>query len=138
MRTFTLREAQSMLPILEGLLRKSIESKTLIEEIDQEFNELSERIFLNGGTLVNVRACTARKKQREKAIQTAKDTLSEINAIGVQVKDVDIGLLDFPCRVDGEIVLLCWRMGEPTISHWHGTEEDDAGRRPIDGRMSRE
>jgi hypothetical protein len=138
MRTFTLREAQSMLPILESLLRRSIESKALIEEIDQEFNELSERIFLNGGTLVDVRACTARKAQREKAIQTAKDTLSEINAIGVQVKDLDIGLLDFPCRVDGEIVLLCWKMGEPTISHWHGTEEGYAGRRPIDDRMHRD
>jgi hypothetical protein len=138
MRTFTLREAQSMLPILETLLRKSIESKSLIEEIDQEFNELAERIFLNGGTLVDVRACAARKAQREKAIHVAKDTLSEINAIGVQVKDLDIGLLDFPCKVDGEIVLLCWRMGEPTITHWHGTEEGYAGRRPIDGHMREE
>ena len=135
MRTFTLREAQSMLPVLESLLRKSIESKSLIEEIEQEFNDLAERIFLNGGMLVDVRACAARKTQREKAIQIAKDTLSEINAIGVQVKDLDIGLLDFPCKVDGEIVLLCWRMGEPTISHWHSTEEGYAGRRPIDGRM---
>jgi hypothetical protein len=138
MRTFTVREAQSMLPILESLLRKSIEAKALIEQVDQESNELSERVFLNGGTLVNVRACIARKAQREKAIQIAKDTLSEINAIGVQVKDLDIGLLDFPCRMDGEIVLLCWRMGEPTISHWHGTEEGYAGRRPIDERMRRE
>ncbi len=138
MRTFTLREAQSMLPVLESLLRKSIESKTLIEQIDQEFNELSERIFLNGGTLVDVRACVVRKAQREKAIQAAKDTLSEINAIGVQVKDLDIGLLDFPCMVDGEIVLLCWKMGEETISHWHGTEEGFAGRKPIDDRMRRE
>jgi hypothetical protein len=135
MRTFTLREAQSMLPILESLLRKSIESKAVIEESDQEFSQLSERIFLNGGTLVDVPACIARKALREKAIQSATDTLSEINAIGVQVKDLDIGLLDFPCRVDGEIVLLCWKMGEPTISHWHGTEEGYAGRRPIDERM---
>jgi hypothetical protein len=136
MRTFTLREAQSMLPILESLLRKSIEAKAAIEEIDQQFQELGERIFLNGGMLVDVRACALRKAKREKAIQSAKDTLSEINAIGVQVKDLDIGLLDFPCKVNGEIVLLCWRMGEPTISHWHGTEEGYAGRRPIDDRMS--
>ena len=127
-----------MLPVLESLLRKSIESKALIEEIDQEFSELSERIFLNGGMLVDVRACAARKAAREKAIRVAKDTLSEINAIGVQVKDLEIGLLDFPCRVDGEIVLLCLRMGEPTITHWHGTEEGYAGRRPIDERMNGE
>jgi hypothetical protein len=138
MRTFTLREAQSMLPILESLLRKSIESKSLIEEIEQEFNELAERIFFNGGTLVDVRACAARKAQREKAIQLAKDTLSEINAIGVQVKDLDIGLLDFPCKLGSEIVLLCWKMGEPTITHWHSSEEGYAGRRPIDERMHEE
>jgi hypothetical protein len=138
MRTFTVREAQSMLPILESLLRKSIESKSLIEEVDREMNALGERIFLSGGTLVDVRACAARKAQREKAIRTAKDTLSEINAIGVQVKDLDIGLLDFPCKLGGEIVLLCWKMGEPTISHWHGTEEGYAGRRLIDERMQGE
>ena len=130
-----MREAQSMLPVLESLLRKSIESKALIEEIDEEFSTLSERIFLNGGMMVDVRACARRKAEREKAIQVAKDTLSEINAIGVQVKDLEIGLLDFPCRVNGEIVLLCWKMGEPTITHWHNTEEGYAGRRPIDDQI---
>jgi hypothetical protein len=138
MRTFTLREAQEMLPVLEGLLRKSVEAKSLIEEIDQEFSELSERIFLSGGMLVDVPACAVRKAQRDKAVQAAKDALSEINAIGVQVKDLDIGLLDFPCMVDGEIVLLCWKLGEPAIEHWHGTEEGFAGRKPIDERMRRE
>jgi hypothetical protein len=135
MRTFTLREAQSMLPILESLLRKSIDAKELIEEIDQEFSELSERIFVNGGMQVNVQHCASRKALREKAIQSAKDTLSEINAIGVQVKDLDIGLLDFPCKREGEIVLLCWKMGEPAITHWHGTEEGYSGRRPIDKQI---
>ena len=136
MRTFTLREAQSMLPVLESLLRRSIDAKSQIEEIDQELTEVGERIFLSGGMLVDVAACAARKALRDKAIQSAKDTLSEINAIGVQVKDLEIGLLDFPCLVDGEIVLLCWKLGETTISHWHGTEEGYAGRKPIDERMT--
>ena len=138
MRTFTLREAQSMLPILESLLRKSIEAKSMVEEVDQEFAELSERIFVNGGMLIDLRHCQTRKAQREKALQSAKDTLSEINAIGVQVKDLDIGLLDFPCWVNGEIVLLCWRLGEPTITHWHSTEEGYAGRKPIEDMGSME
>jgi hypothetical protein len=127
-----------MLPVLESLLRRSIEAKSQMEEIDQELTELGERIFLSGGMLLDVATCAARKAQRDKAIQNAKDTLSEINAIGVQVKDLDIGLLDFPCLVDGEIVLLCWKLGEPTITHWHGTEEGFAGRKPIDKRMSGE
>ena len=47
------------------------------------------------------------------------------------------GLLDFPCNVDGRVVLLCWRMGETSITHWHGTEEGFAGRKPIDERIAR-
>ena len=126
-----------MLPILESLLRRSIESKNLIETVDQEMSELSERIFLSGGLLVDVRAVARRKAEREKAVQVAKDTLSEINAIGVQVKDLDIGLLDFPCEVEGRIVLLCWKMGEQSITHWHGTDEGFAGRKPIDEKIAR-
>jgi hypothetical protein len=78
-----------------------------------------------------------RKAQREKAVQRVKDAVAEIDATGVQVKDLDIGLLDFPCRVDGEIILRCWKLGEATISHWHGSEEGFAGRKPIDERIAR-
>jgi hypothetical protein len=55
----------------------------------------------------------------------------------VQVKDIDIGLLDFPCEVDGKTVLLCWKMGENSITHWHGTDEGFAGRKLIDERIAR-
>ncbi len=138
MRTFTLREAQSMLPVLESLLRKSIECKAELEEIDQEFSALGERIFLNGGTLVDLGTVRARKAERDKAADLAKDTLAEIDSIGVQVKDLDIGLLDFPCMYNGELVLLCWKMGEPSITHYHGMEEGYAGRRPIEEIFPRE
>ncbi|MDR3762877.1 MAG: DUF2203 domain-containing protein [Acidobacteriota bacterium] len=132
MRTFTLREAQSMLPVLESLLRKSMECKERLEEIDQEFSALGERIFLNGGTLVDLRGLRERKAERDRAADLAKDTLAEIDAIGVQVKDLESGLLDFPCMHNEEVILLCWKMGEPTITHYHGTEEGFAGRRPIE------
>jgi len=48
----------------------------------------------------------------------------------VQVKDLDVGLLDFPCKVDGEIVLLCWKLGETKIGFWHDTNSGFAGRKP--------
>jgi hypothetical protein len=137
MRTFSLSEAQAMLPILEGLLRGTIDAKQLIEEVDEELEELSQRVFVNGGMLVDVSYWSRRKAEREKALQKAKDAVAEINAIGVQVKDLDIGLLDFPCSVDGEVVLLCWKMGEDKITHYHGVEEGFAGRKPIDERIER-
>ena len=136
-RTFTLDEAQTLLPILESLLRHAIAGKKLIEEVDTELQDMAHRVFLNGGTLLNVVHLARRKAEREKAIRRIKDALAEIDATGVQVKDLDIGLLDFPCKVEGEILLLCWKLGESTITHWHGTNEGFASRKPIDERISK-
>lgn len=135
-KTFTLDEAQSLLPILESLLKQAIHSKKLIEEVDAELQQAAHRVFLNGGTLLNIVHLARRKAEREKAIQRIKDAIAEIDATGVQVKDLDIGLLDFPCNVEGEIILLCWKLGEPRITHWHGLIEGFAGRKPIDERIA--
>ncbi len=136
-RTFTLDEAQSLLPVLESLLRTAISAKKLIDEVEAEMQALSHHIFLNGGTHIDVVPLARRKAERAKAEQRAKDALAEIDSIGVQVKDLDIGLLDFPCDVDGRIILLCWKLGEKSITHWHGTQEGFAGRKPIDERIAR-
>jgi hypothetical protein len=135
-RTFTLDEAQMLLPVLESLLKQATQGKKLMEEVDAELQETVHRVFLNGGTLVNIVQLARRKAEREKAIQRVKDAVAEIDATGVQVKDLDIGLLDFPCKVEGEIVLLCWKLGEPKVAHWHGTTEGFAGRKPIDERIA--
>jgi len=136
-RTFTLREAQDLLPVLESLLRTAMEGKKLIEAVDNELQELAHRVLMSGGLLVNVVQMARRKAEREKAIHRVKDTLAEINAIGVQVKDIDIGLLDFPCKVEGRIVLLCWKLGEQGITHWHTSSEGFAGRKPVDERIAK-
>lgn len=136
-KTFTLEEAQMLLPVLKSLLERAMEGKQEIGQIDQEFQDLKHRIFLSGGLLVDVGKVARRRTEREKAMQAIKDAIAEIDSIGVQVKDLDIGLLDFPCQVDDEIVLLCWKYGEEKIEFWHGTEEGFAGRRPIDERISR-
>src|SRR4029077_242246 len=94
-------------------------------------------VFLNGGMFLDIVPLARRKAERAKAEQRAKDALAEIDSIGVQVKDLDIGLLDFPCEVEGSIVLLCWRMGERSITHWHSREEGFAGRKPVDERIAR-
>lgn len=136
-RTFTLDEAHALLPILESLLRTAIEGKRLIEDVDKELQDVAHRVFLNGGTLLKIVPLARRKMEREKALQRVKDAVAEIHATGVQVKDVDIGLLDFPCVVEGKTVLLCWKFGEEKITHWHGTSEGFAGRKPIDERIAK-
>jgi hypothetical protein len=136
-RTFTLDEAQDLVPILESLLRTSISAKNLIESAEAEFQALAHRIFLNGGMSLNIVQIARRKAEREKALQKIKDAMGEIDAMGVQVKDLDIGLLDFPCEVDGQVVLLCWKLGETAITHWHGVSEGFAGSTPISERISK-
>lgn len=136
-RTFTLDEAQDLLAVLESLLRSAIEAKKVIESAEAEFQALSHRIFVNGGMSIDVVQIARRKAEREKALQKIKDAMAEIDAIGVQVKDLDIGLLDFPCEVDGQVVLLCWKLGESSITHWHGVSEGFAGRKPITDRISK-
>lgn len=111
-KTFTLEEAQTLLPVLRSLLQRSIDGKKLIEQTEKEFQDLNHRILLSGGLFVDVPKVARRRAERDKAIQGTKDALAEIEAIGVQVKDLDIGLLDFPCAVDDQIVLLCWKLGE--------------------------
>jgi hypothetical protein len=137
MRTFTLDEAHTMLPVLESLLRNAIAEKKKLEQFEQERQALSARVLLSGGLLVDVAAVRARKQAEERGLQRAKDAVEEIQALGVQVKDLDMGLLDFPCAVDDEIILLCWKLGEPRIAHWHGMEEGYKGRKPIDDRIAR-
>jgi hypothetical protein len=135
-KTFTLSEAQVLLPVLESLLRVAMEGKRFIEEVDGEFQALSSRIFINGGTFVDIVPLAKRKQEREQAVQRVKDALAEIDSTGVQVKDIDIGLLDFPCVVEDRVILLCWKLGEKSITHWHGTEEGFAGRKPIDDKIA--
>ncbi len=134
-RTFTLQEAQVLLPLLETLLKKAIDGKKLVEQVDEEFQQVSNRIFLSGGCEVDVAGLARRKAEKDQALQQIKDALAEIDATGVQVKDLDIGLLDFPCVVEDRVILLCWKLGEKSIEHWHGLEEGFRGRKPIDERI---
>lgn len=126
-----------MLPVLESLLKRAQTTARLAAQVEGELQDLSQRIFLYGGMHVDIAAVARRRGQREKAIQEAKDTLAEIDAIGVQVKDLDTGLLDFPFQLEDRVVLLCWKQGETAITHWHTIEDGFAGRKPLDERFTR-
>jgi len=133
-RTFTLNEAQTLLPVVEALLRRAQIAGTHAGELEREMQELSQRIFMAGGMHVDVAQAARRRAEREKALQEAHDTLAEMEEIGVQVKDLEKGLLDFPSVMEGQDVLLCWKLGEKEIGYWHTAEDGFAGRKPLDAR----
>jgi hypothetical protein len=137
MKTFTIDEAQSLLPVLESLLKRAIEGKQSAEEAESGLSELARRIYLSGGMKVDVGSVAKRRMEMEAHLQRVRESVAEIDSIGVQVKDLEAGLLDFPCRLDDQVVLLCWRMGEPAIEHWHTVEAGLQGRQPVDERFRR-
>jgi hypothetical protein len=137
MKTFTLDEAQALLPVLEALLKRAIESKQAAEEVETSLSALAQRIYIAGGMRVDVGKVAKLRAEVDSHTLRMRETVAEIDSIGVQVKDLDAGLLDFPFRLEDEIVLLCWRMGESAIEHWHTVEAGYKGRQPVDERFRR-
>jgi hypothetical protein len=137
MKTFTLEEAQSLLPVLESLLKRAIEGKQSAQQAEAGLAELARRIYLSGGMRVDSEKVAKQRAELEAQVQRVRESIAEIDAIGVQVKDIDAGLLDFPCRRDDQVVLLCWRMGEQAIEHWHPMDSSFKDRQPVDERFHR-
>ncbi len=137
MKTFTLDEAQSLLPVLEALLKRAMAGKQAAEEVESKLAELGRRIYLSGGMRVDLSTVSKQRAEMESHLDRVRESIAEIDSIGVQVKDLDSGLLDFPFRLEDEVVLLCWRMGEPAIEHWHTVDAGFTGRKPVDERFKR-
>ncbi len=136
-KTFTLSEAQTLLPVLESLLRRAQRAALRGAELELAMEELNRRIFLAGGMSVDIVAAARRRAERDKAVQEASTTVAEIEEIGAKVHDLQLGLLDIPCQVEEGIVMLCWQPGEATIEHWHEESEEPGPRRPLDWRFGR-
>jgi hypothetical protein len=133
--TFTLDEAQMLLPVLSALLEKARAAAIRAGALEQEMQELSQRIFLSGGLHVDVAAAARRRAEREKAVDEARKTIEEISEIGVQVAENEDGGLEFPCLLEGRTVLLCWTLGDEAITEWREVEDKPEVRRAVDGRF---
>ena len=131
-RHFTLPEAQSLIPSLDPLLRKAIKSKSEHDEAERVMQSLTQRILMMGGILVDREPMLAARDLRNRAAKQLREAIEEVQDFGCVVKDLDIGLVDFPTLFRGREVYLCWKMGEPAIGHWHGVDEGFAGRKAID------
>jgi hypothetical protein len=136
-KTFTWQEAQTLLPVLESLLKRAQANAEKASGLEVEMQELSQRIFLSGGMRVDVSVAAKRRAQFDKSSKEVQDTLAEIEAIGVQVADLEEGVLAFPCKLEGATVFLSWQLGELTITSWVNENESIADRKPIDGRFGR-
>lgn len=132
---FKLREAEELLPLLETLLKSAITEKKKVETLEAEFVQLAQRIMIQGGLLVDHEKMVGLKVEKGNSVAALRSALEEIASRGCLIKDLDSGLVDFPCLLEQREVYLCWKLGEPHIGFWHDPDEGFAGRKPIDPGM---
>jgi hypothetical protein len=130
-RRFILREAEELLPSIDRLIRRAVAQRSEYQDAEEELESVTRRVMVSGGMIVDRNAVGVVRQRLNRAAETLKQLLSEIQETGCVVKDLDIGLVDFPTLFRGREVYLCWRMGETSIRYWHG-EEGFRGRKEID------
>jgi hypothetical protein len=131
-RFFTLQQAEQLLPEVESAIRDAISLKSEYQQAEAEWQNFSRRITMLGGVLVDHSQLREQKNRRESLAHGLQEALEKIHEYGCLVKDLDIGLIDFPTQFHGEEVYLCWKLGESGIRFWHGVQEGFRGRKPID------
>ncbi|HTS60938.1 MAG TPA: DUF2203 domain-containing protein [Candidatus Acidoferrales bacterium] len=131
-RRFTHAEAQRLLPEVGRLLRDALDSKLEYQEAEKSIRALSERVMLMGGLVVDRDRSMNARARRDAAAAMLKSAVEAVQETGCLIKDLDIGLVDFPTLFNGVEVYLCWKLGEPGIAFWHGVDEGFKGRKQID------
>jgi len=131
-RFFTLSQAEKLLPQVESAIREAIVRKEEYDQAEAEWQGFSQRIMVQGGMQVDRSRLLEQKNRRESAALLVKNSIERVHEFGCVVKDLDIGLIDFPTLLNGQEVYLCWKLGESGIQFWHGLHEGFRGRKAID------
>jgi hypothetical protein len=129
-RYFTREEANALLPAVRALAERMVAHRATLERAQVKLGGYLEKVAGNGGGLPPAELGEAHEAVEREAAGIAR-CVEGIQELGGMVKDVGEGLVDFPARREGEDVLLCWKLGEDEIEHWHGLEEGFAGRKPL-------
>lgn len=131
-KRFTLAEAESLIPSVDRLLRQAVELKSGYANAARKMDSFQERIALMGGVIVDRGKVQEARDRRDDAAASLRSLIEQVQELGCVIKDLDIGLVDFPTTFRGREVYLCWKLGEPSIAYWHGVDEGFAGRKAID------
>jgi hypothetical protein len=129
-RHFTPEEANAALAEVRPLVERMVTLRRAHVEALTRQEELEGHIRGNGGGIPPAELAGAAAEVDREARELAS-VIDELVEHGVQVKDIDDGLIDFPALRQGETVLLCWRLGEDEVAYWHTLEGGFAGRRPL-------
>ena len=125
MKLFTIQEANALLPSVRVILAKIQRAHRRLAEYRDEARKAAEAAEQGGGGIADGVAYA-------NILTDLTSQMSELDTLGVQLKDFERGLVDFPSLRDGRVVLLCWQLGEgDELEWWHDVDEGFAGRTPL-------
>ena len=122
-RLFSLSEANRLIPSLEEHLSAVKKGKSVLVHTKDEIKKASRNAQFGGGSFVAPHYISA--------LEQINDNLQKIQEMGVLVKDVEMGLCDFPHLHEGRVVYLCWKLGEPEVGWWHEVHSGYTDRQPL-------
>lgn len=134
-RLFAAEDVDRLVPRLSELMEAAMERHRQATTFQRQLQEEQQHIRVSGGGLVDQRDWKARAERLDGLGIEVRGLLREIQALGGEPKDLEMGLVDFPGRMPGamggETVNLCWKYGEPSVRFWHGLDEGYAQRKPL-------
>jgi hypothetical protein len=122
-RTFTVAEANGLIPQLREHLSAVKRARAVLIRTKEDIKKASAKAQFGGGSFAGPHYIAA--------LEQINENLQAIHEMGVLVKDLDIGLCDFPHVLNGRIVYLCWKLGEPEVQWWHEINSGYMGRQPL-------
>jgi hypothetical protein len=128
-RYFTRAEAESLLPVVEPILRDLQRWQAELAALQADLAAERAKAMSNGHAQRDGDDPLTRARKLERHMARA---VEELTALGIEIKSLETGLIDFPALRDGRVVLLCWRLGEARIAWWHEIDTGFAGRSPLE------
>jgi hypothetical protein len=133
-KTFTLSEANALLPKVVPIVQQLQQLHRSTMDTNRRLDEAVAKLAQGNGFPVQalkqeIDDLTKRQLQLIEAFQSAHDQLEELGCV---LKDINVGLVDFYGLREGELVCLCWKLGEDRIRFWHNLEDGFTGRKPLD------
>jgi len=126
-KLFTVEEANALIPVIRPAVEELLSS---FREIRAEIEEAAQQAKLPLGS-PELGKHLERRAIAPRLFERVKKLVERIHSSGCLVNGPEVGLVDFPCLLDNEIVFLCWKHGEPGIGYWHRIPDGFAGRRPL-------
>src|SRR5437588_5493087 len=130
-RLFTLTEAERARQELEPFLVEAMDCRKKLAGLETDLSAVSARIMMMGGVIVPYEKLATLRVEHQHLAEAMKSALNLILETGCLIKDLEVGLLDFPALDNNEEVYLCWRLGEDRIRFYHRQTEGFAGRKPL-------